>query len=381
MRLHVGVFAAMCISSCAYAGPEDTVRLRLDYNIARDDNYFRVANDAQALALIGSTDTAVTTYRTGAGVDADLRLGRQVVSLSAGFARVDYDRVFLKPSTELNALADWKWVVGNRFSGSLNYHASENLQSQADVSTTEQSKQELTTLGFSASYQVNPSFYLDYGFNESTFVYSPTTRSALDHTERTQSLGWRLPTRAGNFLGMQYRKSDGEYQNEVPARKFEQTELNLNGSWAPTGLSRIAWALGQTRREDGATKLRQPTWSLNGNWTPTGKTSFNLSWGRSVGTSESATVSTTTITDNAALGATWKATAKISLSGTLRGQNVQYDTTGRTDQIRGGGLTLGYEALRSVQTTLGYDTEQRNSTLDSAEYRSKKWSAGLRASF
>ena len=381
MRFHLGVFAALCITGATYAHPEDPVRLRLDYSISYDSNYFRVANDAQALALLGSTDTSVTTYRTGVGIDADLRFARQLVVLKGDFARVDFDRVFLKPTTELNALADWKWVLGNRLSGGLNYRISESLQSQADVSSTEQSKLAQTIVGFSASYQVNTSFYLDYGLNESTYKYAPVARKVLDHNERSQSLGWRLPTRAGNFLGMQYRTTEGDYPQQVPARTFEQTELNFNGSWAPSGMSRIAWAFGQTRRIDGATTTRQPTWSLNGNWTPTGKTNFTASWGRTVGSSENANISTTTVTENAALGATWNATGKLSLSGTLRGQNVQYDTTGRTDQIQGGGLTLGYQALRSVQATVGYDTERRNSSLDSVEYRAEKWSAGLRVAF
>ncbi len=69
------------------------------------------------------------------------------------------------------------------------------------------------------------------------------------------------------------------------------------------------------------------------------------------------------------------------MSGTVRSQNVQYDEVGLTDQIRGGGITLGYQALRSAQATLSYDTERRNSSVGSADYRYERWSAGLRAEF
>ncbi|MDP1682189.1 MAG: outer membrane beta-barrel protein [Burkholderiales bacterium] len=378
--LHWSAWATLCVASGAYAHPEDTVRLKLEYNVSHDSNYFRVANDAQALALLGSTDASVTTHRVGAGVDADLRFGRQVVALRSNFTQVDFDRVILKPSTELNARVDWSWVVGNQLSGSLNYLIQQNLQSQADVSTTEQSKQKQTVMGFSASYQAHPSFFLDFGLSDATFAFSPSSRKVLDRTERIHSLGWRMPTSAGNYLGMQYRKTEGDYPNQLPARPYEQTELNLNGNWAPTGVSRIAWAVGQTRRIDGPTTQRQPTWSLSGNWAPTGKLSFNASVSKSVGSSDTATVSTTTTTDNATLGATWLATSKITLSGTMRSQNVQFDEA-RTDQIRGGGLTLGYQALRSAQATLSYDTERRNSSVGSADYRYERWSAGLRAEF
>lgn len=379
--LHWSAFAALCVASGAYAHPEDTVRLKLEYSVSHDSNYFRVANDAQALALLGSTDASVTTYRAGAGVDADLRFGRQLVALRSSFYQVDYDRVILKPSTELSVKADWNWVLGNRLSGSLNYLTKQELQSQADVSTAEQSKQKQTVAGFSASYQAHPSFYLDFGLSDATYAFFPSSRKVLDRTERIHSLGWRMPTSAGNYLGMQYRKTEGDYPNQSPARPYEQTELNLNGNWAPTGASRLAWAVGQTRRIDGPNTQRQPTWSLSGNWAPTGKTSFNMSWAHSVGSSETATVSTTTVTDNATLGATWLATSKLTLSGTVRSQNVQYDEAARTDQIRGGGFTLGYQVLRSAQATLGYDTEQCNSTVGSADYRNEKWSAGLRAEF
>ncbi|MBT9613391.1 MAG: outer membrane beta-barrel protein [Burkholderiales bacterium] len=379
--LHWSALATLCVASGAYAHPEDTVRLKLEYNVSHDSNYFRVANDAQAQALLGSTDASVTTHRVGAGVDADLRFGRQVVALRSSFSQVDFDRVILKPATELSVKADWNWVVGNRLSGSLNYQTKQDLQSQADVATAEQSKQKQTVTGFSASYQAHPSFYLDFGLSEATYAFSPDTRKVLDRTERGHSFGWRMPTSAGNYLGMQYRKTEGDYPNQLPARPYEQTEYNLNGNWAPTGMSRLAWAVGRTRRVDGLTTLQQPTWSLSGNWAPTGKLSFNASWGKSVGSSDTATVSTTTATDNATLGATWLATSKITLSGTVRSQNVQYDEAGRTDQIRGGGLTLGYQALRSAQATLSYDTERRNSTAGTADYHFERWSAGLQAAF
>jgi len=371
----------LCVASGAYAHPEDTVRLKLEYSVSHDSNYFRVANDAQAQALLGSTDTSVTIHRVGVGGDAALRFGRQLVALRSSFSQVDYDRVMLKPATELSVKADWNWVVGNRLSGSLNYLTKQELQSQADASTTEQSKQKQTVTGFSASYQAHPSFYLDFGLSEATYVYSPDVRKVLDRTERIHSLGWRMPTAAGNYLGMQYRKIEGDYPNQLPARPYEQTELNLNGNWAPSGVSRLAWAVGQTRRIDGSTTLRQPTWSLSGNWAPTGKLSFNASISKSVGSSDTATISTTTATDNMTLGAAWLATSKITLNGTLRSQNVQYDEASRTDQIKGGGLTLGYQALRSALATLSYDTERRNSSVGSADYRYERWSAGLRAEF
>ena len=379
--LHWSAFAALCVASSAYAHPEDTVRLKLEYSVSHDSNYFRVANDAQALVLLGSTDSSVTTYRAGAGVDADLKIGRQQVALRSSFYQVDYDRVILKPATELNLQVAWNWVLGNQLSGSLNYLIKQDLQSQADVGSAEQSKQKQSATGFSASYQAHPSFYLDFGLNEATYVFSPDSRKVLDRTERVHSLGWRMPTRAGNYLGMQYRKTEGDYPNQAPARPYEQTEYNLNGNWAPTGVSRIAWAVGQTRRVDGPSTQRTPTWSLSGNWAPLGKISFNANWSKSIGSSETATVSTTTATDTAALGATWLATSKLTLSGTLRSQNIKYGEAGRTDQIRGGGLTLGYQALRSAHATLSYDTEQRNSTIGTADYRFDRWSAGLRAEF
>lgn len=379
-RLHWSTLATLCIASGAYAHPEDTLRLKLEYNVSHDSNYFRVANDAQAQVLLGSTDKSVTTYRSSVGVDADLRFGRQLVALRSTFSQVDFDRVVLKPTTELNLKADWSWVVGNQLSGSLNYQIKQELQSQADGANTEQSKQKQSIAGLSASYQAHPSFYLDLGLSDATYTFSPDTRKVLDRTERSYSVGWRMPTRAGSYLGMQYRRIEGAYPLQTPARPFEQTELMLNGNWAPSGVSRYTWSAGQTQRVDGATTLRQPTWSFTSEWTPTGKLNFTSSFGKSVASSEIASVATTTVTKNAALGFTWLATSKLTLNGTLRSQDLQYEAS-RSDRIRSSGLSLSYQALRSVQATLGYDTEQRDSTLGAAEYRFDRWSAGVRAAF
>lgn len=379
-QLQWSALATLCIASGAYAHPEDTLRLKLEYNVSHDSNYFRVANEAQAEALLGSTDKSVTTYRTSAGVDADLRFGRQLVALRSTFSQVDFDRVILKPTTELSLKADWNWVVGNKLSGSLNYLVKQELQSQADGSNTQQSKQKQSIAGLSASYQAHPSFYLDLGLSDATYRFSPDTRKVLDRDERSYNLGWRMPTRAGNFIGMRYRRIDGAYPLQIPARPFEQTELMLNGNWTPNGVSRYTWSMGQTQRKDGVTSLRQPTWSFTSDWMPTGKLNVTSSFGESVASSETATVATTTVVKNAALSFTWFATSKLTLNGSVRSQEVQYEAS-RTDRIRGGGLSLSYQALRSVQATLGYDTEQRDSTLDSAEYCFDRWSAGLRAAF
>lgn len=380
-RLHWAVLSALCMSSHAYALPEDNVRLKLDYNFSRDSNYFRVANDAHALALIGSTDTAVTIRRAGLGMDADLRVGRQEITLRSSFIQVDFDRVILKPATELNLQANWNWVIGNKLSGSLSHRLQHELQSQADAQSAQQNKQKQSFSGLSASYQIHPSIYLDAGITNARYAFTPTARQVLDRTERGYSLGWRWPTSAGNFVGMQYRKTEGDYPNQMPARPFEQTELMLNGSWSPNGVSRYAWSAGQTRRIDGAVTLRQPTWSFTSYWMPTGKLKLDSSFGKSVASSETTSAATTTATHNAAVGATWLATSKLTLNGNIRSQDIQYDDTGRTDQIRGSDVTLSYQAMRSLQATLGYGAERRSSSIGIAEYRYERWNLGLQAAF
>jgi len=66
-----GLLLAMPYSAWALFG--DSVRPYVSYSISQDSNYFRVANDAQAQALLGTSDSAVTSRTGEVGVDADLK--------------------------------------------------------------------------------------------------------------------------------------------------------------------------------------------------------------------------------------------------------------------------------------------------------------------
>ena len=71
----------LAIPYSAWALFGDSIQPYVSYSISRDSNYFRVASPDQAQALLGTTDTAVTTQNVLVGVDANLKFSRQMVLL------------------------------------------------------------------------------------------------------------------------------------------------------------------------------------------------------------------------------------------------------------------------------------------------------------
>lgn len=366
----------------AMALPEDNLRSYVEYLTFHDSNYFRLANDEQARALLGTTDTAVTGRRIGIGVDADWKLSRQTLALRTNLNQTSYDRQELQKQSSGSLLARWNWVLGNNLTGDLSAKKTRELLSQADLNNLSANAQDTQNTTFNARYRIHPSFSLSGGVGRYAVSFSNPARANLDHDDKIASLGWLFQSSMGSQLGMDYRRTDGQYSNRTATDNyFEQTELNLQGGWSPGGLSRISAQAGYTRRTESQFVLDTPTWRMSADWNAGGKVSLSAAVQRQVQTSDTVTTSTASINDRADLSATWALTSKMALTASMWEGSQKYPDISRTDRLKTGSVRLNYQPDRSILFGLTYEAGQRDSSNDVADFRYQSVTASLRAAF
>ena len=374
-----GLLLAMPYTAWALFG--DSVRPYAAYSMSHDSNYFRV-NTNQAQALLGNSDTAVTTRNITVGVDTDLKFSRQTVLLRTNLNQTNFDRPALQSQNGRLFNADWQWVVGNQWSGSLGYLQSRELQTQTDSLTAQASVRDRKDINFSANYFLHPSFSLQADIRQSRSEYSPDSRAILNLEENTLGLGFRFISRAGNQIGLRLQQIDGRYINRpAPLDQYQQSEISLQADWQPGGHTRLHAQVGETQRDENQSTQRSPSWRFSLDWTPSGASSFSAYVAREITSSDSLTTAVSSVSNTQGLNANWQLSAKTVLNAALTAQTLDYSSIARQDKTRTANLGLSYQPRRHISMGLSYEIGQRDSSLANSDYRYRQLTANIRGSF
>lgn len=374
-----GLLLAMPYTAWALFG--DSVRPYASYSVSHDSNYFRV-NASQAQALLGSSNTAVTTRNIAAGVDTDLKFSRQTVLLRANVNQSNFDRPELQSQNGRSFNADWQWIVGNQWNGNLSYLQSRELQTQTDSLTAQASVRDRKDLSFSANYLLHPSFSLQADIRQSRSEYSPDSRAILNLEENTVGLGFRFMSRAGNQIGLRLQQINGRYVNRpAPLDQYQQSEISLQGDWQPDGHTRLHAQVGETRRDENQSTQRSPSWRFSLDWTPGGASSLSAYASRQITASDSLTTAVSSVSSMQGLSGNWQLSAKTVLNAALSTQTLDYSSIARQDKTRTANLGLSYQPSRNISVGLTYEIGQRDSSLVNSDYRYRQVIANIRGSF
>lgn len=381
-KLKARIFWLLLAMPCAvWALPDDKVRPRLEYSLSHDSNYYHLANASQAQALLGTSDTAVTTRTLTLALDADLKFSRQNVSLRTSVYQTSFDRHGLQDQNGGSFLADWQWVIGNKLNGDLSYLRSRQLQSQSDLASSQASAQDQKNLNFSANYKVHPSWLLLAGAGNSRTEFSLASQAILNRDENSQNWGVRYVSGLGNQIGVQFRRADGRYIDRPAPNDYAQTEQTIQADWISGGHSRVHAQWGRTRRTENQTVQQTPTWSLTANWQPSDKTTLTALSQREIASSDTLATTSSIVNRTAGMNATWQLSAKTSLNGAITMRNQDFSTISRSDRIQTESLGVNYSPTRSIVLGLSYETEQRDSSIETSGYQFHKLTANIRAIF
>ena len=84
-----------------------------------DSNLFRLQDDQEANAVLGTTDTSESFYTLAAGMDVNLRVSRQVIRAHAEYNQTWFNQYRLLDYDGRDAYLKWDWLVGRVATGDV----------------------------------------------------------------------------------------------------------------------------------------------------------------------------------------------------------------------------------------------------------------------
>lgn len=388
-RRSLAALAAACgiaWAGGAHADAADAFNFTVGRSLMRDDNVFRLSDDANAPALIGTRERGDSVSTTFAGIRFDRQYGRQRLSASADARQVRYDRFTLLDHDAKDLKAGWDWALGRHFFGRIAWSRSETLTDFGDFRSPVQNINTYEHRTWGAHFRLHPAWSIGANvFKASSDNSSPlraTSRFAADDREAVL----QYAPRSGNALALRLRRTDGEYPNrQVVAgslvdNSYRQDEIEGSVDWRPGGASRIDGRIAAVKRRHDEVPLRDFSGlagRLAWNWTLTGKTALNVTLKREIGAQEDI-LSSYVVTDSVSLGPSWTPTAKTLVQASIEWRRRDYlgdpvaslaGIDKRQDRLRLASLSATWAPIDALQLGLTLRRERRDSNYASIPYR------------
>lgn len=366
--------------------------------LSHDSNLFRLSDETDTAATLGTSQRSDTIRRLGAGVHGDVPISRQNLNLDIEVNDYTFDRFGFLDYTGHDASLDWDWKAGKLWDGNLGVGHRRYLSSFATLQDRVQDLIDETHGSVSARRAIHPRWRATASLDAYDYEHSAESRSALENQVVAGTLGVQYLTPSNNQLGVELSVSEANYPNREVSEstlvdnEYQEYELSGTADWNLTDASKINGRLGYTTREHNEISERDysgATYELNYRWTPLAKTTFLLSGYRDL--RSYADVSANYIlTDGFSAGAAWAPTFRTVLQaeyideqwnfGGDPGTAIAGDPT-REDQVRGARISAGYMPLDSTRLTISYEHGLRTSNIDSAEYDYDLISGAVEVSF
>ncbi|MES2501533.1 MAG: hypothetical protein V4545_02920, partial [Pseudomonadota bacterium] len=218
-------------------------------NITYDDNVFRFSSPTLARQAFGSSATSDTIKRLDVGVDANLRLSRQLLRLSTSLSESRYNRFDLLDNTAKSYALAWDWRLGNQFFGTLSTNKNESIAGFAEIRNPVRNLRTVERQAASVNWRFHPDWTAYASRNQLKTENELEGFRSLDRDDVITETGLRYSNLLGTQLGLSYRNVDSEYPNRTgfSAALFGdesvQNVLALDLAWLPSAKTRISTRL------------------------------------------------------------------------------------------------------------------------------------------
>lgn len=309
-----------------------------------DSNLFRTANDAEALAQTGSTDTEETIIHYFAGINVIVPVSRQRFTLSGQADLAEYDKNSELNHTAIDGQGNWEWQLGNLWSGTAGAGYRKRLTEFNESNEPIQDLVSRETIGVTARFQFHPDWAVVGGVGNDKTTHDvqasdalsqivndslKESRSRLDNSQQSYSGEVQYATTANTKIGFRTVAIEGEFERDSTPN-FKETELSGVVYWEATGKSNFEARLGQTERDVNATNVNfsGSTYRFTYKWLVTEKTNLEFStWEETRSVDESTRFA---IENGYGISGLLNATAKLRFRGSFRWS---------TDDFQGGSGT------------------------------------------
>lgn len=371
MLLMVG--AITCAPAQAIDG--DTFTPYASYGLYYDANLLR---QSEAVRQSGAQLSDRWT-RAAVGIRMDKQIGRQELTADASVYRADYDHFNQFNNTGKDLKANWKWALGNQFSGNAGVNYAEGLTSFDDYRSLQRSIQTQTKTYVDGSWRLHPSWQLNAGYSHYDLGYDLATQQPSERTLDMTDVGIDYLARSGNKVGVVLRHIEGDYQY-ADINSYTQNEVKAKVDWQITGKTLIQFLGGYAKREYATNPQRDsnvPSARLTAYWKATNKTAVSLAAWRELGATDNLAANYAR-NQGVSLASTWDATSKISVDALLMAEKRSYngvsviqglDPLNRSDDYRNALLGVTYKPTLHWRIRAALFRTNLDSNMPSASYR------------
>jgi hypothetical protein len=389
-RHAIGSLAATLLSATsvgAWADEPSPWYLGASLGFTHDSNVYRTPD--------GPGDNYWTTSLLG-GFDQPIGRQRLHATAQVGYNRYQDQSTLNNTSYTLNA--GWDWATIEKLTGTVSVGAVQSLaqfNGNATQASTERNILKVEQVNASARWGGDGLFSVfgDYGHTRIRYSSLQSLTSESDGDSGSLGVNYRLGSQTTVGAAVRLTRTDyphgiapvvlpgvptpinpADYQSD----RSDGRNLDLLADWrysAQTGVSaRLSWS--RLTYANSNRDFSGLTGSILANYAPTAKLAFNASLSRDAGTNSSSTnylnlangqqinylTQSSQTTDSASVGATYAATAKISVNAGLLYRQGDNGNGAGGDHFRIATLGVNYAIARSWQLACNASRESRNAS-------------------
>ncbi len=386
MRRAAWLWAAAAVAAAPSAGAadEEVLRWSVEGRITHDDNVFRLSDQQDTQAALGTGHRGDTSQVLRAAIALDLPVRRQRLQAAWAMNSERFERFGDLDFTGHEGRATWLWQLGERWRGRLEYQESSvmapftDIQARApDVLDTRQGQVE-------AIYALTPRWQVQGNAARLHQRNGDPQRVASDIDQDSGGIEVAYVTFAGDRASLAASREEGRFpareESDPFGRSYRQDSAGARAQWALGGATRTNLRIDHVRRRYDSDPVRSyegTTFRLGGEWRPGAKTTVEAAALRDISPYE-AVLSTFVLVRAVTLRVAYAATEKLALEGTyLRGKRefpsdpASVPASGgeaRLDRLEAASLGLSWKATGSITVKLGVRHEERTSNAPLADY-------------
>ena len=393
----LSVFIILLLLTSISFAAADNFTPYVNTSVSYDSNVYRVANDAEAISVLGSTKTDDTVRYLGAGFRAELPVSRQQLLIDASVKKANHDNFSVLDHTQTEGKATWRWQVGNLWSGNLGTRYSESLSTFYELQSVLKEIRTQNVSFLDGGYQIHPDWRLVAGVRRSNIRYRE--EKELDRDVRSEQLEIQYRNTLNTRVGLRTKVTEVDLLNledvggTLVSNDSKETEISGAFYWEGTNKSHFEARLGVTDRKYDELKERDFRGSigrLTYRWFMTRITKLDIAlWQEESEYNDETT--TFVVTKGVSIRPTWSATRKITVNGEIsyrhddfEGESAVIIGSGqaqREDDIRLLRINASYAHTRNVSWSIAYQTEKRTSNRADSEFDYRQIDAKVQLSF
>lgn len=227
--------------------------------VTYDDNVFRVADQQEAQAQIGTTQMDDTITHYGAGLRIKEPISLQTIRLDAAIEQVNYHEFDNLDHAAGNGLLAWDWEIGRLFDGTLSHSYTRDMSDFTEFRQPIKDMRTSNVTHFDGGYHILPAWRIVLGGENRDIDYEE--QNFLDRQEVMGFSELQYATTADSYVGLRAQHTNADLEQTMSSggmaidNDYKENEYSLVVGWQGTSKSYLEGRAGYTRRDpDGNTQ-------------------------------------------------------------------------------------------------------------------------------